>query len=56
MDTFWIVIRKLLRGHDDMPFGQATPGRPIGRLGVGHLQGVFGVFSYCLISNVVNMV
>jgi hypothetical protein len=29
-----------------MPFGRLTPGRPIGRLGISHPQGVFGVFSY----------
>jgi hypothetical protein len=29
-----------------MPFGWPTPGRPIGRPGVGCPQGVFGVFSY----------
>jgi hypothetical protein len=39
-------IRGPLRGHNDAPFGQPTPGQPIGRLGVGHAQGVFGVFSY----------
>jgi hypothetical protein len=29
-----------------MPFGRPTPGRPIGRPGVSHSQGVFGDFSY----------
>jgi hypothetical protein len=45
-DAKWIVIRGLFRGHNDTPFGPATPGRPIGRPGVAHLQGLFGVFSY----------
>jgi hypothetical protein len=26
-DTKWIVIMVKLRGHNDMPFGQPTPGR-----------------------------
>jgi hypothetical protein len=42
----YIVIRRPLRGHNDMPFGRPTPGRPISRPGVGHPQCVFGVFSY----------
>jgi len=29
-DAKWIVIRGQSRGHDDMPFGRPTPGRPIG--------------------------
>jgi hypothetical protein len=29
-----------------MPFGRPNPGRPIGCPGVGHHQGVFGVFTY----------
>jgi hypothetical protein len=37
---------RLLRGHNDKPFGWPTPGRPIGRPGAGHPQVVFGVFSY----------
>jgi hypothetical protein len=45
-DDEWIVIRGPLRGHNDTPFGRPTPGRPIGRLGVVHPQGIFGVFSY----------
>jgi hypothetical protein len=45
-DAEWIVIRGLLRGHNDTPFGRPTRGWPIGCLGVGHPQGVFGVFSY----------
>jgi hypothetical protein len=45
-DAGWIVIRGLLRGHNDAPFGWPVPGRPIGPPGVGHLKGVFGVFSY----------
>jgi hypothetical protein len=46
--------------HNNMPFGQPTPSRPIGRLGVGHSQGVFGVFSYYqlvkLFSNIVPLI
>jgi hypothetical protein len=34
-DTEWIVIRTQLRGHNDTPFGRPTPGRPVGRQGVG---------------------
>jgi hypothetical protein len=45
-DAEWMEIRRLLRGHNDTPFGQPTPGRPIGRPGVGHPQGVFSVISY----------
>jgi hypothetical protein len=41
-----IVIRGLLRGHKDTPFGKPIPGCPIGRPGVGHPQGIFGIFSY----------
>jgi hypothetical protein len=41
----WIVIRGPLRGHNDMSFGGQTSSRPMGRPGVGHPQGVFGVFS-----------
>jgi hypothetical protein len=29
-----------------MPCGRPTPGRPVGRPGVSHPQGVFGGFSY----------
>jgi hypothetical protein len=29
-DAEWIVIRGPFRGHNDMPFGQPAPGRPIG--------------------------
>jgi hypothetical protein len=36
-DAKGIVIRGQVRGHNDTPFG---------RRGVGHPQGVFGVFSY----------
>jgi hypothetical protein len=43
-DAKSIVIRRPLRGHNDTPFGRATSGQPIGRPGVGHSQGVFGVF------------
>jgi hypothetical protein len=45
-DAKWIVIRGQLRGHNDTPFGRPTPGRIIGRPGVGRPQGVFGGFSY----------
>jgi hypothetical protein len=45
-DAEWIVIRRPLRGHNDTPFGRPTPGRPIGRPGVCHPQGVFGAFRY----------
>jgi hypothetical protein len=45
-DAKWIAIRGQLRGHNDMPFGQPAPGRPIGPPGVGHPSGVFGVFNY----------
>jgi hypothetical protein len=39
-DTQWIVIRELLRGHNDTPFGRPNPrpayrppgGRPPGRI------------------------
>jgi hypothetical protein len=48
-DAEWIVIRRPLRGHNDTPFGQPTPSRPIGRRGVGHAQSVFGIFSYYLL-------
>jgi hypothetical protein len=30
----------------DTPFGRPTPEPPIGRPGVGHSRGIFGVFSY----------
>jgi hypothetical protein len=45
-DAEWIEIRKPLGGHNDTPFGQPTPGQPIGRPRVGPSQGIFGVFSY----------
>jgi hypothetical protein len=45
-DAKWIVNRGQLRGHNDTPCGRPTHGRPIGRLGVGRSQGVFGGFSY----------
>jgi hypothetical protein len=37
----WIVIRGMLKGHNDTPFGRPTPSWPI-----GHLGGVIGGFSY----------
>jgi hypothetical protein len=45
-DANSIVIRGQLRGHNDTPFGRPTPSRPIGRLGFGRPQGVFGGLSY----------
>jgi hypothetical protein len=42
----WIVVRRPLRGHDNTPFGQPTPGRHIGRPRVGRPQGAFGAISY----------
>jgi hypothetical protein len=41
-----MVIRGQLRGRNDSPCGQPTPGLPTGRPGVGRPQGVFGSFSY----------
>jgi hypothetical protein len=59
MDTFIFILRKKVdamirqivirgpsRGHSDMLFGRPTPGRPLGRPGVSHPQGLFGVFNY----------
>jgi hypothetical protein len=43
-DAKWIVIREQLRVHNDMPFRWPTPGWPISRPGVGHPEGIFGVF------------
>jgi hypothetical protein len=40
------VVDMGTRGHNDTPFGQPIPGRPVNRTGVGHSQGLFGVFSY----------
>jgi hypothetical protein len=46
-----------LRGPNDTPFVWPTPGQPIGCPGVGHPQGIFGVFSYYqLVTSFVNMV
>jgi hypothetical protein len=45
-DAKWIVIRRPSRGHNDMPFGWPTPGQPVAHPGVGHPQGIFGIFSY----------
>jgi hypothetical protein len=50
-DAKWIVIRRLLWGHDDTPCERPTPGRPIGRPRSGCPQGVFGVFYLLFISN-----
>jgi hypothetical protein len=43
MDRDWIVIRGQLRGHNDMPYGRPTPGRHVGRPGLGRLLGEFVV-------------
>ena len=43
-DAKWIAIRRLLWGHNDMPFGQLTLGRPIGRQEVGRPSDVYGIF------------
>jgi hypothetical protein len=48
-DAKWIIIRGPSMGHSNTPFGRPTPGRHIGRPGVGNLQDVFGVFSYYLL-------
>jgi hypothetical protein len=48
-DAEWIVIRRLLWGHNDMP----ASGRPIGRPGYGRPQGVIGVFKLLLINNII---
>jgi hypothetical protein len=45
-DAKWIVFRRSLWGNNNTPFGQRTPGRPIGRRGVGRPSDVFGGFSY----------
>jgi hypothetical protein len=42
--TEWIVIRGPLKGHNNTRFGKPIPGRPTGRLGVGHPEGVLGFF------------
>jgi hypothetical protein len=34
-DAKWIVISGQLRDHNDTPCGWLTPGRPVGRPGVG---------------------
>jgi hypothetical protein len=36
-DAKWIVIRRPLRVHNDIPFGRPTPGRPIGCPGLAAL-------------------
>jgi hypothetical protein len=43
-DAKWIVIRRSLRGHNDMPCGRPPPGLCISCPGSGHPQGVIGVF------------
>jgi hypothetical protein len=40
-------------GHNDTPFGQPTPGQPIGRPVVGRPQGVIGVFLLLLINDII---
>jgi hypothetical protein len=47
----WIVIRRPLRDHNNTPFGQPAPTRPIGHSGSGLPQGIIGVFQLLLISN-----
>jgi hypothetical protein len=42
-DAKWIVSRRSLWGHDDMPCGQPAPSRPIAHLESGRPQGVIGV-------------
>jgi hypothetical protein len=37
-DAKWIVIREQLRGHNDTPFGQPTPGRSIDLPGMAALK------------------
>jgi hypothetical protein len=49
-DAKWIVIRLLLLGHNDTPFGWPTPGRPIGCPGSGRPQGLIGVFQLLFIN------
>jgi hypothetical protein len=39
----WIVIRRLLWGHNDTPCGWLAPGQPIGRPGSDRRQSVIGV-------------
>jgi hypothetical protein len=45
----WIVIKRLIRSHNNTPFGRPTSNRPIGHLGIGHSHGIFGVFSFIMI-------
>jgi hypothetical protein len=45
-DANWIVIRRPLWGHNNMPCGWPAPARAIGRPGSGPPQGVMGGFSY----------
>jgi hypothetical protein len=45
-DAKWLVIGGQLRGHNDMPIGRQTLGRPIGCPVVGRPQDVFGGVSY----------
>jgi hypothetical protein len=45
-DAKWIVIRRSLWSHNEMPCGRAAPSRPIGRPGSDCPQGVMGSFSY----------
>jgi hypothetical protein len=56
-DAKWIVIRTSLWGHNDTTFERSTPGRHIGRPGVGRPVGVFRVFSdYQLVILIFNIV
>jgi hypothetical protein len=45
-DAKWIVNRRSLWGHNDMPCGQPAPSRPIGHLGSGRLQSIMCSLSY----------
>jgi hypothetical protein len=45
-DAKWIVMKESLRDLNDTPFRRPIPSRPVGRPGVGHPQGVIGVFGY----------
>jgi hypothetical protein len=51
-DAKWIENRGQLRGHNHIPFGRRTPGRPIGRPMVGRPQGIFSGLRLLLIINI----
>jgi hypothetical protein len=50
-DAKWIVIRRSLWGHNDMPSRRPAPGQPIGRPGPGRPPGIVGVFQLLLIGD-----